>query len=107
MINRYAGTFKIKPELKDEYVMAHNQIGPDLRRAMSQSGIRNHSLFLGSDGQLIIYAEAEDLRSSMTALAESEVYLRWQEQMRKFFVEVDEDSGGAKIELFPEIFHLE
>ena len=103
---RYAGLFRIRPELGHQYENAHRDIWPDMERAMRESGIRNHSLFLGGDGRVIIYAEADNLPESMARLAATEVASRWQVHMRTFWVEVDETTGTATTELFREIYHM-
>jgi len=106
-MKRYAGMFKIKQEFVDEYRKAHEEIWPEMAEAISGCGIRNHSLFLGPEGRVIIYAEADDLAESMRMLAGMDVNTRWQQSMRRFFTETDENTGGARTELFAEIFHLE
>ncbi len=44
MKKRYAFLMRIKPELKSEYQKAHDEIWPDMARAIRRSGIRNYSI---------------------------------------------------------------
>jgi L-rhamnose mutarotase len=106
-MNRYAGIFRVKMELLLEYKKYHDNIWPEMRAAMNKCGIQNHSLFARPDGLVFIYAEADNLQNSMSALAQTEVNSRWQKEMSKFFVSIDDSTNSAKTEMIPEIFHLD
>lgn len=106
-MNRYAGFFRVKMELLLEYKKCHDKIWPEMREEINKCGIQNHSLFARPDGLVFVYAEAENLQASMSALAQTEVNSRWQREMRKFFVDIDDLTNSAKTEMIPEIFHLD
>ena len=57
---RHACLFRIKPELKAEYKKAHDEIWPDMARAIRKSGIRNYSIYFRDDGTLFSYFECRD-----------------------------------------------
>ena len=50
-MKRYTFTMRIKPELKAEYKKAHDEIWPDMAKAIRDSGIRNYSISFRPDGR--------------------------------------------------------
>lgn len=106
-MKRYAFIFKIKPELKDEYKKAHDEIWPDMAKAITDSGIRNYSIFFRKDGTLFACLEAEDPEKSFEYIGNQEVNGRWQNAMDKFFVKEDPSKLGPEMEKIEEVFHLD
>ncbi len=107
MRRRYAFVMQIKPELKDEYKVAHDEIWPDMARAIRQSGIRNYSIFFREDGTLFAYLESNDPDRSFEWLNKTEVNTRWQKAMEKYFVKKDPSAKGAEVKVVEEVFHLD
>ncbi len=105
-MKQYGFIFKIKPEMKAEYKKAHDEIWPDLAKAIRDSGIRNYSIFFRKDGTLFAYCEAEDLNKSLAQLGKTEVNARWQKAMDKFFVKNDPTILGPEIEFVEQVFYL-
>ncbi|MGM0368669.1 MAG: L-rhamnose mutarotase [Actinomycetota bacterium] len=106
-MERVGFKFKIKPELKAEYKKAHDEIWPDMAKAIKDAGISNYSIFFYKDGTLFAYLEAEDYGKAMEQLGKTEVNKRWQEHMEKYFVKEDESLLGPEIEMLEEVFHLD
>lgn len=76
-------------------------------RALSETGWKNYSLFLRSDGLLIGYFETESLEHSLSGMAAREINALWQAEMADFFLEIDgktPDRGFLQLE---EVFNLE
>lgn len=106
MKKRYAFLMRIKPELKAEYKKAHDEIWPDMARAIRRSGIRNYSLHFRDDGTLFSYFECRDPAKAFAYMARQEVNGRWQRAMERFFVRKDPSILGPKIEPLEEVFYL-
>lgn len=106
-MKRYAFLFKIKPELKAEYKKTHDEIWPDMEKAIRDSGIRNYSIFFRPDGALFAYLEAEDPARSFEYIGKQEVNTRWQKAMEKFFIKEKRNFLGPEIEPLEEVFHLD
>jgi len=106
-MKRIAFIFKIKPEVKEEYKRAHDEIWPDMAKAIRESGIRNYSIFFRKDGTLFAYLEAEDYEKSMEHLSKQEVNTRWQKYMDKYFVKKDRSVLGPECEMLEEVFHID
>jgi L-rhamnose mutarotase len=106
-MKRYSFIMKIKPELRAEYIKAHDEIWPDMAQAIRDSGIRNYSIYLRPDGTLFAYLESDDPAKAMERLGRTEVNARWQKAMDRFFVKKDPRVIGAEIEDIEEVFHID
>ncbi len=106
-MKRMAFIFKIKPELKDEYKKAHDEIWPDMAKTIKESGIRNYSIFFRKDGTLFACFEAQDCEKSLEYLSRQEVDVRWEKHMDKYFVKKDKSILGPESETLEEVFHID
>ena len=104
-MNRYGMVFRIRPELKEEYKKAHDEIWPEMAQAIHDSGLRNYSIFFRDDGTLYAYYEAEDAEKSAEYMASQEVNTRWQKAMERYFVKDDPEIIGPQIRTLEEVFH--
>lgn len=106
-MGRAAFIFRIKPELKDEYKKVHDEIWPELSKAIRDVGIRNYSIFFRKDGTLFAYLEVDDYNKAMGELGKTDVNTRWQKCMDKYFIKQDKSILGPEIEMIEEVFHLD
>ena len=106
-MKRIAFIFKIKPEVKAEYKEAHDEIWPDMAKAIRESGMRNYSIFFRKDGTLFAYLETKDYKKSTEYLSKQEVNTRWQKHMDKYFIKKDETVIGPECEMLEEVFHID
>jgi L-rhamnose mutarotase len=97
---------KVRPEKVEEYKARHAQIWPEMLEALSLSGWRNYSIFLGPDGLLVGYLEADDFEKCRAAMKTYAVNARWQAEMSTFFEGMP---GEADDNMHPleEVFHLD
>ncbi len=80
---------------------------PDMLDALRETGWRNYSLFLRSDGLLVGYFETEDVDGARTGMAKRAVNERWQREMASFFVEPSGALPDLAMQPLEEVFHLE
>jgi L-rhamnose mutarotase len=106
-MKRYSFLMKIRPGLRAEYEKAHDEIWPDMAKAIKDSGIRNYSIYFGADGTLFAYLESENPALSFEKLAKTEVNARWQKAMDRFFVKKDPKTIGADVVEIEEVFHID
>ena len=106
-MGRYGSVFKIKPELKDEYKKAHDEIWPEMAKAIKDVGIKSYSIFFRKDGTLFSYLEVDNYEEAMAKLAKTDVNTRWQKHMEKYFIKEDKSILGPEIEILEEVFHLD
>jgi L-rhamnose mutarotase len=97
---------KVRAEKLEEYKARHAQVWPEMLDALRETGWRNYSIFLGPEGLLVGYLEADDFAKSSAAMKGYAVNARWQAEMAPFFERME--NGGADDNMFPleELFHL-
>ena len=108
-MNRAGFIFKIKQDLKEEYKKAHDEIWPELVKAMNNCGIHNYSIYYNeSDGIVFNYLEVEgDFDQSMGELTKLNIAQKWWQQMDKFFVKSDSTKLGPDSKTLEEVFHMD
>lgn len=107
-MQRVGFTFKIKPELKAEYKKAHDEIWPEMAKAINDYGMHDYSIYFRKDGTLFAYLEVEgDFQKQMEEFSMLDVNKRWQDHMDRFFVKEDKSMLGPEIEMLEEVFHLD
>jgi L-rhamnose mutarotase len=106
-MKRYGSVFRIRPEMVKEYKQAHDEIWPDMAKAIQDAGIRNYSIFFRKDGMLFSYFECEDAPRALASIRTTEVNTRWQVAMEKYFVKSRAGILGPETEDLEEVFHLE
>jgi len=105
-MQRVAFVLRIRPELKEEYKKAHNNIWPELKKNMQYAGIKNYSIYFKKDGTLFGYYEVKDIESTNYKI-DIEIGKKWEEYMKRFFIVGDTSSLAIKKEMLEEVFHLD
>lgn len=103
---RYCFSLQVHRDLLGEYTRRHAHVWPEMLEALANSGWHNYSLFARPDGLVIGYVEADDLVAAQAAIEATEVNVRWQTDMARFFVSLDGRRPDDGLQLLPEIFHL-
>ena len=111
-MRRFGSVFKIRPEYKNEYKKAHDEIWPELAAEIKKLGIQNYSIFYRKDGTLFSYfetdVEPEEFRARWDEYFKKDVSKRWQQYMSKFIIQKDSNSTGSDfMEELEEVFYLE
>jgi len=107
-MQRIGFTFEIKPELKNEYKKAHDEVWPKLVKAIKDCGISNYSIFFREDGTLFAYLEIEgDYGKAMGELSKLEISQKWEKLMDKYFVKKDKSILGPEKQILEEVSHLD
>jgi L-rhamnose mutarotase len=107
-IKRVGFLLKVREELLEEYKTHHENVWPDMLKALTRSGWRNYSIFAREDGLLFGYFEAQnDFESSLKAMSSEEANARWQEFMAPYF-EIPQGARPDQMMVdLEEIFHLD
>lgn len=85
-MTRYCLVGHVRPDRLDEYRERHAQVWPALLTVLCDAGWQKYTLFLGDDGLLVGYVEANDFDAAQLAVQATEVNQRWQQEMAEFFV---------------------
>ena len=106
-MQRVCFVLQVRRDRLEEYKQRHGAVWPEMQQALRESGWRNYSLFLRSDGLLVGYLETEDFERAKAAMAQREVNERWQREMASFFVQPSGELPDRAICPLEEVFHLE
>lgn len=102
---RYCLVGQVDPANLEVYRQRHRQVWPALLAALRDAGWRNYSLFLGPDGLLVGYVEADDLDQAQARVAATAVNAAWQAEMSRLFAgDGAPDEAWRRLEL---VFNLE
>jgi L-rhamnose mutarotase len=107
-MERVAFLLGIKPGWQAEYRRRHDEIWPEMVKALRDAGARNYSIFFDTDHRrLFAYLEADpDFRTFLQRIGTDPVNARWQEYMKDLLdFQVDPKTNFA-IRL-DETFHID
>lgn len=100
---RAAFVLDIQPAKVAQYVAAHANVWPEMRKALEDAGFRNYSIYL-CGSRAFGYFESDDPAASFAKLAAAPVNARWQDAMAELLDQRWADRGP---QLLPEIFRLD
>jgi len=106
-MRRHCFLLQVRPESLDEYRERHGAVWPEMLRALRDAGWHNYSIFARPDGLLVGYVEAVDFDAAVRAMAATEVDVRWQAEMGRYFTGSGGRPADGSFELLEEVFHLE
>jgi len=104
-MRRFAFKMKLYPGCKEEYIKRHNQIWPELKELIKETGISGYSIFLDEETNILFgYQQLEGDQSSQD-LGANPVVQKWWEYMADI-METNPDNSPVTIPL-EEVFNLE
>ena len=68
---------------------------------------KNYSIYFRKDGTLFAYLEVDDFSKANSALERTDVSIRWEKLMDRYFVKKDSSVLGPETEMLEEVFHLD
>lgn len=84
-MERYAWCATLLPGKKEEYIRRHDEIWPEMKEVLYQSGIRNYTIWTVKD-KLFGYYECDNLKEAARVQAESPVVAKWNVYMNDVMV---------------------
>ena len=96
---------RVKKDRLEEYLRAHEPVGPEMLETLRDAGIRNYSMFFRQDGLLVGYLESEDVKASLKKVGETEANRRWQEHMGPYFESGSGDLNAGGLEWLEPFFY--
>lgn len=101
---RIATKMKLLKGFEAEYKMRHDEIWPDLKALLKETGIMDYSIFLDDEtNELFAYFTVEDDKK-LHDLPGKEIMKKWWDYM-KDIMETNEDNSPVSIPL-KEVFYL-
>ena len=104
-MKRQAFKMFLNPGQKEEYKRRHNNLFPELRRLLSESGVRNYSIYLDEETNVLFaYQELEGEGGSQD-LGGTKICQEWWAYMADI-MQTNPDNSPISIEL-PEMFNMD
>ncbi|HEV8132536.1 MAG TPA: L-rhamnose mutarotase [Acidobacteriota bacterium] len=76
-MERHGFVARLKPEFREQYIEAHNNISPELVSRYRRAGVHRILLFL-FDEALFMYMEVENWKAAQAALGQDPLDIEWQ-----------------------------
>lgn len=104
-MKRNAFKLKLKPGFEAEYRKRHDEIWPELEKALHEAGISDYSIFL--DRETLILFGVQKLTDDNTSdtLPQQEIMRKWWDYMADI-MEVNPDNSPVCLPL-EEVFHMD
>lgn len=104
MMEQIAFKMFLKPGQADEYRRRHDAIWPELLALLHEAGIRDYSIFLDEDTNVLFAVLRRTPGHAMATLPQAEPMQRWWQHMRDI-METHADGSPRQRELV-EMFHM-
>ncbi len=105
-MQRVCFVLQVRPDRLEEYKERHRSVWPEMRQALTATGWRRYSLFLGEDGLLVGYVETDDFERAQAGMEATAVNARWQAEMAEFFELPGGERPDTGLRRLEEVFHL-
>ncbi len=105
-MKRFAFKMFLKPGFEAEYEKRHAALWPELKKQITESGVRNYSIYWDKDTNILFgYQEVIGDSNSQDAEAADEITHKWWDYMADI-MEVNPDNSPVTIPI-QEVFHLD
>lgn len=103
-MRRHAFKMKLKPGNKNEYKKRHDEIWPELEKALVDAGISDYSIFLDEETDTLFAVQKLDDDYNGQKLAELPIMKKWWNHMADLMV-VNPDNSPV-VDPLEEVFHM-
>jgi len=103
-MKRNAFTMKLKPGFANEYKKRHDEIWPELFQLLSDSGIKDYSIFLDESTHTLFAVQKLDDDFEPEGIPNHPLVKKWWAYMADI-IEVNDDNSPVEKPL-KEVFHL-
>lgn len=104
-MKKTAFKMKLLPGQKKEYIKRHNEIWPELKKLITDSGIRDYSIFLDEETNTLFGVQFQEDNSSSQDLGSDPIVQKWWKYMADI-METKPDNSPVSIPL-ELVFHMD
>jgi L-rhamnose mutarotase len=104
-MEKIAFKMKLKPGFAEEYKKRHDEIWPELKKALIAAGISDYSIYLDQDTYTLFAVQKRRFKEKSDQLSQLPVMKKWWEYM-KDIMEVHPDNSPVVTPL-EEVFHMD
>ena len=104
-MNKIAFKMKLKPGYKNEYIRRHNEIWPELKELLSNTGVKDYTIFLDEETNTLFAVQYVSGDSSSQDLSSNPIVQKWWKYMAEI-METNPDFSPVSISL-EKVFHMD
>lgn len=104
-MKRVAFKMKLLPGFEEEYRKRHDEIWPELKRLLKESGVSEYSIYLDEETNILFAFQKVDGDGDSQDLGQKEIVKKWWNFMSDI-MEVNKDNSPVTLEL-KEVFYLD
>jgi len=104
-MTKLAFKMKLKPGFKEEYKKRHDELWPELKGLLKQSGISDYTIFLDEETNTLFAVQRQDGAQSSQDLGSTEIVKKWWAYMADI-MDTNPDNSPVSVPL-EEVFHLD
>ncbi|MFA9370175.1 MAG: L-rhamnose mutarotase [Labilibaculum antarcticum] len=104
-MNRLAFKMHLNQGQKEEYIKRHNEIWPELKQLLKDSGVSEYSIFLDEETNTLFAFQKVENDGGSQDLGKTEIVKKWWDFMADV-MKVNPDNSPVSVEL-EEVFYLE
>jgi len=104
-MQRIAFKMQLNEGQKEEYKKRHDEIWPELKRLLKESGVSGFSIFLDEETNILFAFQKVTGDGGSQDLGETEIVKKWWKFMSDI-METNEDNSPVTVEL-EEVFYLD
>lgn len=103
-MNRLAFKMKLNPGQKENYIKRHNEIWPELKQLLKDSGVSEYSIFFDEDTHTLFAFQKVTGEGGSQDLAENPIVKKWWDFMADIMA-VNPDNSPVSVPL-EEVFYM-
>jgi L-rhamnose mutarotase len=104
-MKRHAFKMKLKPGFEKEYQKRHDEIWPELAKAISEAGVSDYSIFLDEETLTLFAVQKLSDNNTAASLPRHPIVRKWWKHMADIMDTNPDHSPAAKD--LKEVFHLD
>ena len=101
---KYAFKMKLNPGMADEYKRRHDAIWPELESALRDAGVRDYSIHLDSETDILFAVMWRRVDHGLDALSETPIMRKWWDYMADIML-THSDNEPVSVPLAT-VFHM-
>ena len=104
-MKRVGFKMKLNPGKKEEYIKRHNEIWPELKKLLKESGISDYTIYYDEETNILFATQKISGEGSSQDLGDKEIVQKWWDYMADI-METNPDNSPVEVEL-EEVFHMD
>lgn len=104
-MKKTAFKMKLKPGFKEEYIKRHDEIWPELKKLLADSGVKDYSIFIDEETNTLFAVQYQIGKESSQDLGTNPIVKKWWKYMSDI-METNSDNSPITIPL-EKVFHME